>query len=362
MIPTISSERLEDIGYDRTAACSGHFLVLDHDIIESSKIIDGLEVLPLGEAFEKYPHVKDKLFFGLIDREKNEYTRQASELPPVGYYIRVEDGVTVEEPMQAAFLLALEGSTQVIHNIIELGRGARLHIVNGCTTAAHGRGGRHIGITETYLGEESSLGYTMLHNWGSQVEVYPSGAVAVGEGAHYISNYVAMTAVKKIVSNPVAYVKKGGSARFYSIIYARSGAYFDMGSQAALDGEEASGEIISRVVSEGGTVISRQMLTGNVAGAIGHMECSGLLINSEGVIHSIPELRGAHPDINLSHEAAVGKISSEELSYLRTRGLSEEQARALIIRGFLDLKIEGLPDKIQALIDEIISRSVDAPM
>jgi hypothetical protein len=89
------------------------------------------------------------------------------------------------------------------------------------------------------------------------------------------------------------------------------------------------------------------------------MECSGLMLNEKGVIHSIPELRGAHPDINLAHEAAVGKISSEELSYLMTRGLTEEQARSLIIRGFLDIKIEGLPEKIQSFMEEIISRSVE---
>jgi hypothetical protein len=126
-----------------------------------------------------------------------------------------------------------------------------------------------------------------------------------------------------------------------------------------LDGRDASGEILSRVVSEGGTVISRQFLSGNQAGTFGHMECSGLMLNEKGVIHSIPELRGAHPDINLAHEAAVGKISSEELSYLMTRGLTEEQARSLIIRGFLDIKIEGLPEKIQSFMEEIISRSVE---
>lgn len=125
-----------------------------------------------------------------------------------------------------------------------------------------------------------------------------------------------------------------------------------------LQGEGAGGEIVSRVVSEGGTVISRQMISGNVKGSIGHMECSGLLLNERGVIHSVPELRGEHPDINLSHEAAIGRISDEELSYLMTRGLSEEQARSLIIRGFLDIRIEGLPEKVQLLVDEIIDRSI----
>ncbi|HOO36677.1 MAG TPA: SufD family Fe-S cluster assembly protein [Deltaproteobacteria bacterium] len=358
-IPSIDSQRLIDIGYDSDIASCGNFMVLDHTILNQSSKIEGLQVIPLAQAFEIYPHVREKLFFNLVSADKNEFTKMASQADPVGYYVRVEEGVKIEEPLQAAFLFGTHGSTQLIHNIIELCDGAELNIVNGCTTAAHNHKGTHIGITETYLGKGSHLGYTMLHNWGNEIEVFPVGAVQVGEEARYISNYVAMTTVKKIVSYPVAYVERGASARFYSIIFARQGAYFDTGAMAVLAGEDAGGEIISRVVSEGGTVISRQMLSGNVPGTIGHMECSGLLLDENGVIHSIPELRGEHPDINLSHEAAVGKISSKELSYLMTRGLTEEQARSLIIRGFLDLKIEGLPAKVQALVDEIIERSIE---
>lgn len=358
-IPSVDSQRLIDIGYDSDISSCGNFMVLDQTILNQSSKIEGLQVMPLAEAFEAFPHVREKLFFNLVSRDKNEFTKMAAQADPVGYYIRVEEGVRIEEPLQAAFLFGTQGSTQLIHNIIEVCDGAQLNIVNGCTTATHNHSGTHIGITETYMGKASHLGYTMLHNWGNGIEVFPVGAVRVGENARYISNYVAMTTVKKIVTYPVAYVEKGASARFYSIIYARQGAYFDTGAKAVLDGEDSGGEIISRVVSEGGTVISRQMISGNVPGAIGHMECSGLLLDENGIIHSVPELRGEHPDINLSHEAAVGKVSAKELSYLMTRGLTEEEARSLIIRGFLDIKIEGLPEKVQSMVDEIIGRSIE---
>lgn len=354
----IDSDRLLTIGYDSCAASCGTFMVLDHTVLEKNSKIKGLHVIPLNEAFEQYSHVKDRLFFHLVDREKNEFTRLAAGSEPVGYYVLVDEGVRIEEPMQAAFLFGGTDPVQIIHNIIELRPGAMLNIVNGCTTSSGCHTGRHIGITETYLGRDSSLGYTMLHNWGKDMEVFPVGAAMVEEGAQYLSNYVAMTSVKKIVSYPTAFVKSHATARFYSIIYAREASCFDTGAKTVLEGDGAGGEIISRVVSEGGTVISRQMISGNTKGSIGHMECSGLLLNEKGVIHSVPELRGEHPDINLSHEAAIGRISDEELSYLMTRGLTEDQARSLIIRGFLDIKIHGLPLKVQALVEEIIDRSV----
>ena len=354
----IDSNRLESIGYDPTILNCGNFMVLDNDIAEISCNINGLHIYPINKALEHIPHVRDNLFFKLVDKDRNNYTRQSFESDPVGYYIKVDPGIKLEEPLQAAFLLCTSDSTQIIHNIIELGDNSHLNIVNGCTTAKHDNRGTHIGITETYLRKGSFLGYTMLHKWGPEVEVFPFGVTEVEENSRFISNYVGMTSVKKIVSYPVAHVKKQGSARFYSVIYARPESNFDMGSKAILEGDEASGEIISRVVSEGGNVTSRQMLDGRVSGSLGHMECSGLMINDNGVIHSIPELRGAHPDINLSHEASVGRISTKELSYLMTRGLSEEQARSLIIRGFLDIKIEGIPSKVQELIDDAIERSI----
>jgi len=355
----IDAQKLVDIGYDPGHSRCGSFMVVDHAILEQVSRIEGLTVMPLAQAFEKFPHVKEKLYFSLVHRDQNEHTLMAAENEPVGYYIRVEEGVYIDDPLQAAFLFETAGTTQIIHNIIELCEGARLNIVNGCATAHSQSAGTHIGITEIYLGRNSSLGYTMIHNWGMGVDVYPVSAIEVGENASYLSHYVGMTSVKKITSDPVAYVRKGASARFYSIIFAKPGSFFDMGARAILQGEGAGGEIISRVVSDGGTVISRQMLSGEQADTIGHMECSGLLLDDKGSIHSIPELKGGHPDVNLSHEAAVGKISSEEINYLMTRGLSEEQARSLIIRGFLDIRIEGLPSSVQALMEEVIARSVE---
>ncbi|HOJ13324.1 MAG TPA: SufD family Fe-S cluster assembly protein [Deltaproteobacteria bacterium] len=354
----IAPERLVSMGYDSCAASCGRFMVLDRDILEFSCGISGLHVMPLKTAFEVYPHVRENLLFGLIPKDKNDFTKMASRVDPVGYYVRVEKGVKIADPMQAAFLFGGAHQDQLIHNIIELEEGASLDIVNGCANTHAGTSGRHIGITETYLGKGSSLGYTMIHNWGPDMEVYPVGAVQVGEGARYLSNYVSTSPVKRIETYPKATVGPHASARYYSIIYARQSSYFDTGAFVALEGEGSSGEIISRVVSEGGTVISRQTISGETKGCIGHMECSGLLLAENGVIHSIPELRGKHPDIDLSHEASIGRISDEEVSYLMTRGLGKEEARSLIIRGFLDVKIAGLPDRVKVIVDEVIEQAM----
>jgi len=351
------NSRLQDIGYGGLPSC-GNFFVMDASVLKSMYAVEGLEVLPISDAIEKYPRVRDELYFGLVQKDKNDHTHLASETKPVGYYIKVEPGVQIEDPVQAAFMLGSTGSTQVIHNIIDLGEGSGLNILNGCTTSCQVFKGKHIGITEIYLSKGADLSYTMLHNWGEDIEVYPVTGIRVDKDARFVSNYAAMTAVKKLVAYPTAWVEAGGSARFNSIIYSKNNSFFDMGASAVLNGEDSGAEIISRVVSEAGTVISRQMIEGRMPGCKGHMECSGLLLDEKAVIHTIPELKGSDPDINLSHEAAVGKISSKELSYLMARGLTEEEARSLIIRGFLDISIDGIPPRIHDIIEDTIKKSV----
>lgn len=354
----ISSDRLVSIGYDSCAASCGRFMVVDQDVRESHCLAEGIHVVPIAEALERYPHLKEKLFFKIVEPHRNEFTKTASRLDPVGYYVYVEEGATIHQPMQAAFLFKGGLPQQVIHNVIELAPGSSLNIVNGCASSSAENEGRHIGITETLVGKGAQLGYTMIHNWGRNMEVFPVGATIVEEGGSFISNYVAMEQAKRVVALPRARVHSHASARFYSIIYGRPGSFFDTGAVVELGGERSSAEIISRVVSEGGTVISRQRIDGIAPGCTGHMECSGLLLDDSGVVHSIPELFGSHPDITLSHEASIGRISDEELSYLMTRGLGRDQARSLIIRGFLDVRIEGLPDEVRSMVDEVIHKAM----
>ncbi|RLB11608.1 MAG: SufD family Fe-S cluster assembly protein, partial [Deltaproteobacteria bacterium] len=113
-------------------------------------------------------------------------------------------------------------------------------------------------------------------------------------------------------------------------------------------------EVISRTVSTGGTIIARGHLIGEAQGIKAHLECKGLLLSPTGRIHAIPELEGRTSDLDMSHEAAVGKIAKEEIEYLMARGLSEQEATSLIIKGFLSLDIEGLPDELKKEIDKLI--------
>jgi len=113
---------------------------------------------------------------------------------------------------------------------------------------------------------------------------------------------------------------------------------------------------VARTISNGGTIIARGALIGEVPDVKAHLECRGLILNG-GLIHAIPELEGHADGVEMSHEAAVGKIAQEEIAYLMSRGLSEDEATSTIVRGFLSVDIPGLPAQLKAEIDRAIDAS-----
>jgi Fe-S cluster assembly scaffold protein SufB len=139
-------------------------------------------------------------------------------------------------------------------------------------------------------------------------------------------------------------------ARFNSVILAPPGSHVDYGNRIHLDAPDTRGEILSRTLTTGGVIINRGFIGASAVPARGHLECKGLILG-QGRIHAIPELDAATDGVELSHEAAVGKIAQEEIEYLMARGLDEDEATAAIVRGFLNVDIMGLPPALKVAVD-----------
>jgi Fe-S cluster assembly scaffold protein SufB len=351
----VDKERLEQSGIDLAMKnrC-GSYLQMDQDIIHAECNQEGIEVLSYKKAFEKYDWLKDYAW-KVVSPEKDEVTQYvAAQKEPKGYVIIAQRGSSNILPIQACLYLGRE-QIQHVHNIIIAEEGAELHIISGCTSGAHvGKGGAHYGISEFYVKKNAKISFTMIHNWSEDIEVFPRSASRVDENGVFLSNYVCMQPVKKIQMYPTATLSGDNSvARFSSIVIASKTSYMDLGSRAILEGKGASAELITRAITKGGTIISRGHINGKTAGTRGHLECKGLILE-DGRIYAIPEIEGSVVGTELSHEAAVGKLARDEIEYLMSRGLDEDEATATIIRGFLDVKITGLPEALQRQIDASI--------
>lgn len=333
----------------------GTYLQMDHSVVHSKSLYPGLEVMSTTEAIKKYEWV-DNYFWKVVSVDADEFTRQARRQPHHGYFLRALPGVKAAHPLQACLFINDNNIIQNVHNIIIAEEGSDLQIITGCATASDVRRGLHIGISEFYVKRGAKLTFTMIHNWAEDVSVRPRTAALVEEGGAFLSNYICLKPVKNLQMYPKAeLVGRGAFARYNSILFAHPGAHLDVGSRVILKAKDTKAEVVARAVSAGGDIIARGHLKGEVAGIKAHLECRGLMVAEKGLIHAIPELEGAAEGVDMSHEAAVGKIARDEIEYLMSRGLSQGAAQAAIVRGFLDTSIMGLPAALQKEVDAAIT-------
>lgn len=347
--------RMVGVDVDSAASRAGTFLQFDHSTVHCKSASKGVEVLGIRQAFRKYDGLPE-YFWKALDRDKDDFTRAAArEELHGGYFIRTEKGARVSEPVQTCLFIRGENTGQNVHNIVVVEEDSEVHIITGCATSHGVVSALHLGISEFYIKKGGRLTFTMIHNWGEEVVVRPRTVGIVEENGVLQNNYVLLKKVKSVQSYPTIYLNGPGAvARFNSVIVTPPGSHVDTGNRIILNAPDTRGEIISRTITTGGGIVARGEIVGNAVPARGHLECKGLILGG-GSIHAIPELQGTRPGVELSHEAAVGKIAQEEIEYLMARGLDEDEATSTIVRGFLNVEIMGLPAELQESIDRTIA-------
>ncbi len=307
---------------------------------------EGIEVMNIKRALKAYGELSD-YWWKLIDRNKDEFTKDVDNDLQQGYFIRVKKGTKSKLPVQTCLYISQSSLVQKVHNIIVAEEGSEVTIITGCLVGEKIKRAKHFGITEIFVGKGASVSFNMIHHWGEEVDVRPRTAIRVEEDGVFESNYVCLKPVKSFQSNPVCKLSgKNSRAVFNSYVMAYPRSVFDVGNTVIADGEGSRSEVRSRIVSSGGEVVNWGLMVGNAFGVKTHLDCGGLITGAGGKIRAIPELEANLPDLEMTHEAAVGRVSRESVEYLMTRGICESQAVSLIVRGFLQEGVEGLPQAV----------------
>jgi Fe-S cluster assembly scaffold protein SufB len=356
-LPEPEQQRLLMAGLDLTKKeRGGTYFQMDTSVVHCDSKQEGIEVIPIRKALEEHDWIQE-YYWKLASVDTDKYTAAAELELHDGYVIRALPGTKSIYPIQACLYLDKEGLQQNVHNLIIAEEGSELHIITGCSTSPHMRRGIHVGISEFFVKENAKLSFTMIHNWAEDMLVRPRSVAQVEKGGLFLNNYICMKPVKSLQMYPTTHlIGEDAVARFYSIIVGSPGSEYDVGGRIFLKKPGNRAEIVARTISNGGRIIARGDLIGEVPEIKAHLECRGLILNG-GMIHAIPELRGYVDGVEMSHEAAVGKIAQEEITYLMSRGLSEEEATSTIVRGFLSVDIPGLPAQLKAEIDRAIEAS-----
>jgi len=356
-LPQEEQKRLIMSGLDVTEKeRGGTYFQKDTSVVHCHSRQEGIEVTPIKKALEQYEWIKE-YYWKLVAVDTDKYTAAAELELHDGYVIRALPGSKSIYPIQACLYLDKDGLQQNVHNLIIAEEDSELHIITGCATSPHLKRGAHVGISEFFVKKNAKLSFTMIHNWAEDMVVRPRSVAQVEEGGLFINNYICMKPVRSLQMYPTTHlVGRDAVARFYSIIVGSPGSEYDLGGRIFLKHPGNRAEIVARAISNGGKIIARGHLIGEVPGIKAHLECRGLILNG-GLIHAIPELEGLADGVEMSHEAAVGKIAQEEITYLMSRGLTEDEATSTIVRGFLSVDIPGLPPQLKAEIDKAIEES-----
>ncbi len=316
---------------------------------------DGLEILPIASALEKYDWLHERYYWHAVQAETGDGTQKAaSQSEPQGYFVRVAKGAKVAMPCQAALFMA-STDEQTVHNIVIVEEDAELALITGCMTQHGLRKGLHTAVSEQYIGAGATLTHTMVHSWGPEVVVRPHSGTIVEEGGNLISSYISLRPAADIKSDPKTWLNGwGASAKHNTVILGAADSTIDTGGEIYLNGKDSQAELAHRGVSTGGEILQRGLLIGN-ARCRAHVDCAGMLLTPgpNARILSVPGLHALHPEAQMSHEASIGRIAPEQVAYLQSRGLEEREAISMIVRGFLDVGIEGLGPELDERVAEI---------
>ena len=336
---------------------SGTILFINNGQSHCSSKTKDAEVMSTKDALKKFDGLKD-YYWKAVDPMKDKYTAKTYLEESDGYFIRVKAGKKVTEPLQTCMMIDRDKSIQNVHNIIIVEKNAHLEIITGCTSHKHASDSLHIGVSEIFIEDGGSLIFSMVHNWGDKTGVRPRTVTIMGKDTKFVNNYVILNPVGSMQSYPVAYLNgEGASVKFNSICLSHPGSEIDTGGEVVLNAPNTHAEIISRSITIGGKMMARGKLVGNAKGAKAHLECRSLVLTDNGNTLAVPELEANVADVEMTHEAAVGKIARDQVEYLMTRGLSEDEAVGMIVRGFLEGGIKGLPEELKKEIDDAIEKS-----
>lgn len=263
-----------------------------------------------------------------------------------GSFVYVPPGITVEIPLQSYFRLNSPGAGQFEHTLIIVDEGANLHFIEGCSAPKYNVANLHAGCVELFVGKGAKLRYSTIENWSKNMyNLNTKRAIVEEDGV--------MEWVSGSFGSHVSYlypmtILKGARSRmeFTGITFAGKGQNLDTGAKVVHSGAETSSYINTKSISKDGgisTFRSSVSIAKSAAHAKSAVSCQSLMLDEQSRSDTIPamDIRSATADVG--HEAKIGKISDDAVFYLMSRGVAEDDARAMIVSGFADNVSKELP-------------------
>jgi Fe-S cluster assembly protein SufB len=322
----------------------------------------GVIFLSSDDGLRQHPDLFREHFGKVIPATDNKFAACNSAVWSGGSFVYVPKGVKVEMPLQAYFRLNAEGTGQFERTLIIVDEGAQVHDVEGCTAPTYSRDSFHSGVIEIIVKKNARCRYSTIQNWSANVYNLVTQRAVVHEGA--TMEWVdANLGSKLTMKYPSCYlVGEGARGEILSMAFAGPGQHQDTGGKIIHGASNTSSKITSKSISKGGGRTSYRGLLKVYKGAHSsksNVVCDALLIDDKSRSDTYPYIEIDEDEVTIGHEASVSKVGEDQLFYLMSRGLSEEDATSMVVSGFIEPLVKELPMEYAVEMNRLIQLQME---
>src|SRR6187399_3177626 len=306
----------------------------------------GVIFCDMDTALREYPELVKQYFGTVIPPGDNKFSALNSAVWSGGSFIYIPPGVNCEMPLQAYFRINAENAGQFERTLIIADEGSQVHYIEGCSAPVYTSDSLHSAVVEIVVKPHARVTYTTIQNWSPNVYNLVTKRARVEAYGHmeWIDGNIGS---KLTMKYPTVYlVGEGATGEVLSVAYAGAGQHQDAGAKMVHAAPNTTSKIVSKSISKDGGITTYRGLVRIDEGATGaksHVECDALILDDLSTSKTFPYMEIGERDSQVGHEATVSKIADEQLFYLMSRGLTEEQAMGMVVNGFIEPITRTLP-------------------
>jgi Fe-S cluster assembly protein SufB len=322
----------------------------------------GILFCDMDTALREYPDVVKKYFGTVIPPGDNKFSALNTAVWSGGSFIYVPPGVECEMPLQAYFRINSENAGQFERTLIIADEGSKVHYIEGCSAPVYTKDSLHSAVVEIIVKKGARVRYTTIQNWSNNVYNLVTKRATCAEGA--TMEWVDGNIGSKVTMKYPAVLLMGPHAKgeTLSLAFAGPGQHQDSGAKMVHAAPYTSSSVISKSVARGGGRTSYRGLVQVQEGAhhsASTVKCDALLVDTISRSDTYPYVDIREDDVSMGHEATVSKISDDQLFYLMSRGLNEDEAMAMIVRGFIEPIARELPMEYALELNRLIELQME---
>lgn len=313
-------------------------------------------------AVQKYPDLVKKYFTKCVPLSDHKFAALHYAVFSGGTFLYIPEGVKISAPLQAYFRMNAMNQGQFEHTLIIIEDGAEGHYIEGCSAPKYGSQALHAGCVEVFAKPNSKFRYSSVENWSKDTYNLNTKRAIVQENATMDWVGGNMGSGVTMLYPCSLLVGDNSKANHLGVAFANTGQHQDTGAKIIITGKNARASIVSKSLSKGGGNSTYRGLVDikkSAENAVINVECDALMLDGISISDTIPYITCENDTASITHEATAGKISDEVLLYLQSRGIDEEDAKGMIVNGFLDDIVKTLPLEYASELNRLIELEME---